>query len=168
MDGDDPRPAGAARGEASAAPRPRRWPLAAFGAAAVVSCWNPIAAPFGMFVGAVTAVLAARALRGGREGRSVSVLALALGVVAVIASVMVLALTAGGLGVDLGGEPVVKGRSPAELDRVLSDAAGRTKERRDRALQELEAQRGQPRPAPRAPPSAPGAASGTAPRQDHP
>lgn len=153
MPGDAPRPAGAPQGGAAPPPPARRWPLVALAVAAVVSCWNPIAAPFGLFVGLVTAALAFRAIRRGRAPRTAPAVALALSVIASIASVVVLALTAGGVGVEMGGEPVVKGRSAAELEQVLSEAAGRTRERRERAVQELDAQRGRtttgaPSPAP--------------------
>ncbi len=167
-DGDGARSNEAARPETPAARPRRRWSLVALAAAALVACWNPVAAPFGLVVGFVTAVLAVLALRRARDARRLATAALAMSVVAVIASVVVLALTTGGVEVDLGGEPVVKGRSPAELDQVLSEAAGRTKERRDRAVQELDAQRGRSGAAGPGTGAAPGRAPPPAPQRKAP
>jgi hypothetical protein len=141
-EGDAPRSDGASRSEV---PTPRRrWWLVALAAAALVSSWNPIAAPFGLVVGLVTAILSVRALRRTPGRRRSPAVALGLSALAVVASAVILVLTAGSVGVDLGGDPVVKGRSTAELDQVLSEAAARTKERRARAVQELDAQRARP------------------------
>jgi hypothetical protein len=109
-----------------------------FAVAALFASWNPIAAPFGLVVGVVAAVLAARNLRGSKIGQRVPAAALAMGALAAIASVIVLLLTAGAVSVDLPGEPVVKGRTPAELERLLSEAAERTRAQRERAAQELD------------------------------
>jgi hypothetical protein len=125
--------------EEPSAPRPGRAPgrlALAFGVAAALSCWNPLAAPFALVVGVGAAVMGFRALR--RGGRRVAASAAALGVVAAVASVAVLALTASAVGVEQGGETVVEGRSTEEMDRVLDDAARRTQEARDRARGELD------------------------------
>lgn len=127
----------------------------AFALAALAASWNPIAAPFGVVVGIAAALLAARALRRAGERRRVPATALAVGVIAALASVVVLLLTAGAVGVDLPGEPVVKGRTQAELDQVLSQAAERTRGQRESAVKELD------RLAPTAP-----ARPGLAPRRD--
>jgi hypothetical protein len=130
--------------EAEPSPRVRRGAGAlAFAFAALLSSWNPIAAPFGLAVGLAAAILALRALRR-TQGRRVPAAALAVGAVAVVASVVVLLRTAGALGVDLSGEPVVKGRTPAELDEVLTRAGERTRAQRARAAEELERVTGTP------------------------
>jgi hypothetical protein len=139
----------------------RRGPRAvvsfAFALAALLAAWNPIAAPFGLVVGVAASVLALRAMR--RTPRPpIAVAALALGTLAVAASIAVIVLTAGAVGVDLPGEPVVKGRTPEELDQVLSDAAARTRAERERASRELESLAGA-RPGARPSPAADGGAS---------
>jgi hypothetical protein len=108
----------------------------AFAVAAALSCWNPLAAPFALIVGAAAAVMGFRALR--RGGRRLAASAAALGLVAALASIAVLALTASTVGVEQGGEPVVAGRSAQEMERILDDAARRTREARDRARAELD------------------------------
>jgi hypothetical protein len=110
----------------------------AFAIAALAASWNPIAAPFGLLVGVVAALLGARALRRAGGRRAVPAAALAMGVVAALASVVVLLLTAGAVGVELPGEPVVKGRTQAELDDLLSKAGERTRGQRERARKELD------------------------------
>lgn len=110
----------------------------ALGVAAAAACWNPFAAPFGLLVGLAAVVLSARALRGSSERKRLAVAALALGLLATVASVAVVASTAGVVGVDLPGEPVVKGRTQEELEQVLSQSAERTRARRERAEHELE------------------------------
>jgi hypothetical protein len=114
----------------------RPWLALAFALAALAASWNPIAAPFGLVVAIGAAVLSARSLRAGAR-RRVSGTALTLSILAIVASAAILVATAGGLGTELPGERVVKGRSVAELDRALSDAAGRTREERERAAREL-------------------------------
>ncbi len=109
----------------------------AFAIAALAASWNPVAAPFGVIVGIAAALLAARALRRSGGRRRVPATALALAVVAALASVVVLLLTAGAVGVDLPGEPVVKGRTQTEVDQVLAEAAARTKAQRESAVKEL-------------------------------
>lgn len=117
-------------------------PFAAIGfaAAAALSSWNPLSAPFGLLVGAAALVLAARALRqGGR--RAVSAVALALSIGAVVASALVLALTAG-VGRELGGEPVVPVPARADVNADLDAAKERTRPARERARSELDALEG--------------------------
>ncbi|HEX9289642.1 MAG TPA: hypothetical protein VF904_08965 [Anaeromyxobacteraceae bacterium] len=109
-----------------------------FAVAALFASWNPIAAPFGLVVGIVAAALAARTLKQGAPRRRVPAAALAMGILAAVASVTVLLLTAGAVGVELPGEPVVKGRTPAQLNQVLADAAERTRAQRERATRELD------------------------------
>src|SRR6185369_11331855 len=140
--------------EAERRPRaPRGAGALAFAVAALLSSWNPVAAPFGLAVGLAAAILGIRALRRS-ERRRVPAAAIALGALAVLASAVVLLRTAGALGVDLSGEPVVKGRTPAEVDEVLTGAGERTKAQRARAAEELErtagasARDGGPPPAP--------------------
>ena len=116
-----------------------RLPLAAlgFGLAAALSSWNPISAPFGVVVGIVALLLGLRALRGG-ERRAISSAAIAVSFLAVVASVVVLALTAG-VGRELGGTPVVKAPSREDVTGELDRAAERTRAARDRARGELDA-----------------------------
>jgi hypothetical protein len=115
-----------------------------FALAALAASWNPVAAPFGLVVGLAAALLAWRALR--RVARTaVAAAALVVALAAVVASIAILALTAGAVGVDLPGEQVVKGRTSAELDQVLSQAAERTRAERERARHELDALAGERR-----------------------
>jgi predicted PurR-regulated permease PerM len=116
-----------------------RLPLAAlgFGLAAALSSWNPLAAPFGLVVGVVALGLSVRAMR--RAGRRrIAVAALAASVVAIVASAVVLALTAG-VGRELGGTPVVQTPGRADVERDLGEAGERTRAARDRARRELDA-----------------------------
>ncbi len=103
-------------------------------AAAALSAWNPLSAPFGLVVGVVAAALAARALqKGGR--RWLALAALALAIAAVVGSGVILALTAG-----VGSEPsggVVEAPRPAEATKELDVARDRTREARERARDEL-------------------------------
>jgi len=117
----------------------------AFAIAALAASWNPIAAPFGLIVAVGAAVLSARSLRAGGR-RPLPVAALGLSILAFVASAAILVATAGGVGADLSGERVVKGRSVGELDRVLSEAAGRTRDERERAARELTSQPARPEP----------------------
>ncbi len=119
-----------------------RLPFAALGfaAAAALSSWNPLSAPFGLVVGVGALLLAARALgRGWR--RAVSAGALALSIAAVIASALVLALTAG-IGRELGGEPIVPVPGRADVEAELDAAKERTRPARERARSELDALEG--------------------------
>ncbi|HET8542059.1 MAG TPA: hypothetical protein VFL83_19435 [Anaeromyxobacter sp.] len=122
----------------TAAPAERsRLPVAALGfaAAAALSSWNPLSAPFGLAVGLASLALAVRALRAGYARRP-SAAAVALAAAAIVASAVVLALTAG-VGRDLGGEPVVVVR-PGVARGDLDAAAERTRAARERARRELE------------------------------
>ncbi len=115
----------------------RKLALAALGfaLAAAFSSWNPIAAPFGLVVGVVAALLSIRAFRlGGR--RAVAAAALAVSVLAVAGSGLVLALTAG-VGRDLTGTPVVTGATGDEAKRILDQEEERTRAARARAREEL-------------------------------
>jgi len=108
----------------------------AFALAALAASWNPIAAVIGLPLGIASAALAARLLR--RAGwRAIPAAALGMGVFAVLASALVLISTAGAVSRELAGEPVVKGRTPEELERFLSQAAERTRARREQAAKEL-------------------------------
>jgi hypothetical protein len=127
-------------GEEQSQPRRRRRGGVALGFAicALAASWNPAAAPFGLVTGIAAAALGFRALRGGGARRRVPAAALSLGLLAALASVVILVLTAGAVGVDLPGEPIVKGRTAAELERVLSEAAEGTRAERRRAGDELD------------------------------
>jgi hypothetical protein len=119
-------------------PDTNRLPLAAlgFGLAALLSSWNPLAAPFGLLVGLASVVLSVRALRRPTR-RAVSASALAASVVAVVASAVVLALTAG-VGRELGGTPVVPAPPREDVAAELDQAAERTRAARERARRELD------------------------------
>ncbi len=117
--------------------RRRAVAAAGFGLAALISSWNPLAAPFGLVVGLVAAVLSIRALVRGAD-RWIAAMGLVLSLSAVGTSGVVLALTAG-LGRDPGGAPVVPGPSAAEMDAELDAAGERTRAARERARGELEA-----------------------------
>ena len=120
-------------------PRRDRLPLAAlgFGVAAALCSWNPLSAPFGVVVGVAALVLALRALRRAAGRRALPVAAAAVSALAVLASVVVLALTAG-VGRELGGAPVVAEPAPAEVSAELDRAAERTRAARERAKSELD------------------------------
>jgi hypothetical protein len=110
----------------------------AFALAAAAASWNPLAAPFGLVVGIAAAVLSWRALRRAGDRRRIPAAALAVSVIAVVASAAVVAVTAASVGADLTGQPVLKARTPDELERTLSEAAQRTRAERERARTELE------------------------------
>jgi len=110
------------------------FPAVGFALAAALSSWNPIAAPFGLAVGLASAVLSIRAVRSGTK-RALSIAALCVSVLAVAASTFVLARTAG-----VGREPtgaVVSAPEPPEAERILDEAAERTRAARERAREEL-------------------------------
>jgi hypothetical protein len=115
-----------------------RLPFAALGfaLAAALSSWNPLAAPFGLVVGLVAALLSVRALARA-ERRLVAAGALAVSLVAAVTSAVVLALTAG-VGRELGGTPVVAAPGREDVARELDEAAERTRAGRERARKELE------------------------------
>jgi hypothetical protein len=115
-----------------------RLPFAAlgFGLAALLSSWNPLAAPFGLVVGLAAAVLSARALRRPTR-RAISASALAASLVAAVASAVVVALTAG-VGRELRGTPIVPVPSREDVAAELDAAAERTRAARERARGELD------------------------------
>jgi hypothetical protein len=122
----------------AAAPR-RPFPVAALGfaAAAALSSWNPLSAPFGLVVGLGALAIAVRALRAGfRRAPATGAIVLAAG--AVVASGLVLALTAG-VGRELGGTPIVAVPPRADVNAELDAAAERTRPARERARSELDA-----------------------------
>ncbi len=133
-----------AENAAAPSPPPGRAALG-FALAALAASWNPFAAPLGLVVGVAAAILAFRALKRAGDRRRIAGAALALSLFAVLASALLLAVTAGTVGVDLPGEPVLKARTPEELDRVLSGAAERTRAERERSRAELERLTGAPR-----------------------
>jgi len=118
---------------------PGRLPVAAlgFGVAAALSSWNPLSAPFGVVVGLAALLLSVRALSGA-DRRLVAAAAAAVSFVAVVTSVVVLALTAG-VGRELGGTPVVQATGRAGVAAELDEAAERTRAARERARAELDA-----------------------------
>lgn len=106
-----------------------------FALLALASSWNAFAAPFGLLVGVAAALLG---LRGRRRGaRAGALWAVGLGSVAALASGAVLFTSAGAVTADLIGDPVVKGRSPAEVAELLEQAAKATEPARMRADAEL-------------------------------
>lgn len=107
-----------------------------FGSAAAFASWNPLAAPFGLVVGLASIVISVRAIRRGARMR-LAAAGLALSVLAVGASALVLALTAG-VGRDPVEDPVVAGPSREEAARRLDEAAERTRPARERARGELD------------------------------
>lgn len=118
------------------------WAALGFGLAAALSSWNPLAAPFGLVVGIAAAVIALRALGRGVR-RPIAAAGLALSVLAIAASAVVLAVSAG-VGREPAGEAVVPAPPPAEVTRELDAAAGRSREARERARGELRAVEGEP------------------------
>ncbi len=113
------------------------WAALAFAIAALLSAWNPLAAPFGLVVGIAAALIALRAsVRGGR--RPVWVAALGISLVAAVGSAVVLARTAG-----VGRKPhdaaIVATPPAGDVARDLDAAAERTRSARERAKSELEA-----------------------------
>jgi hypothetical protein len=127
-------------------------PVAALGfaIAAALSSWNPLSAPFGLAVGLASVALAVRALRRG-AARAPSAAAVLLAAGAVVASALVLALTAG-VGRDLGGDPVVAVPPGGGAAKEMDAAAERTRASRERARRELEALGPAPGGAPSGPP----------------
>ena len=112
------------------------WAALAFAIAALLSAWNPLAAPFGLVVG-VAAVLIA--LRAGARGapRPMWVSAFTIALLAALGSAFVLARTAG-IGRSSGALPIVPAPSPAEVEHDLGAAAEQTAPSRARARSELE------------------------------
>jgi hypothetical protein len=128
-----------------------RLPFAAlgFGLAAALSSWNPLAAPFGLVVGLAAMLLAVRALRR-PDRRLVSAVALLASFAAVVASAVVLALTAG-VGRELGGTPVVQTPGREDVAAEIEAAKEKTRASRERARRELDTLEPSP-DAPRDPP----------------
>jgi hypothetical protein len=106
-----------------------------FALAALLSSWNPVAAPFGLLVGLSASVLSLRSLFLGGH-RRMATAALALAVLAVAGSSLELALTAG-IGRDVAGEPAVLGPSREEAQKQLDQSAETTRAARERAREEL-------------------------------
>ena len=120
--------------------RKSRIGAAAFGfaVAGAAACWNPLAAPFGLFLGAGSAFLAVRAL-GRRSGNRRAVqAALALGILDCLASVLVLLLSTGLFTAGVQSEQIVTRRSASEVKALLDDAAAKTAPARERASRELD------------------------------
>jgi hypothetical protein len=107
-----------------------------FGIAAALSSWSPLSAPFGALVGVVALVLGVRAYRRAAR-RRLPAAAVIISALAVLASAVVLALTAG-VGRELGGSPVVEAPRGADVKRELDQAAERTGASRERARRELD------------------------------
>jgi hypothetical protein len=120
------------------APGRDRLPHAAlgFGLAALLSSWSPLSAPFGALVGLASLLLAVRAWRRA-ERRRVAAAAVAVSFAAVVASAVVLALTAG-VGRELRGPPVVQSPAREEVRSELDREAERTRAARERARKELD------------------------------
>lgn len=125
--------------------RPRGLLALWLAAAALVCCWNALAAPFGLGLGAAGLIAGARALRRGAPRRR-ALAALAASGLALAGSAASLAFSAGSMAV-VRDEPVVQGRTQAETDAALRELAGRTAAARSRARDELSRVEGQPAPA---------------------
>ncbi len=113
-------------------------------AGALVSCWNALAAPFGLGLGLAGLLMGLRALRRGAPRRR-AIAAVAVSGLALAGSAASLAFSAGSIAV-VRDEPVVRGRTQAENDATLRDLAGRTAAARGRARDELSRVEGQPEP----------------------
>jgi hypothetical protein len=123
------------------------WVALAFAIAALLSAWNPLAAPFGLVVGLSAALVALRAgARGARRPAWVPAFALAL--LAAVGSAFVLAHSAG-IGRSSAPGAVVPTPAPSEVERELDTSAKRTAPSRARARSELD------RVAPEGPAAAP-------------
>jgi len=115
------------------------WVWLGLSVAALLSCWNPFAAPAGLVLGLASGSLGLLALRRRRgNGRAAAAAALVLGALSAVVSGLVLALTAGAVTSELSGEPVVKGRSAAEASTLLDAARKATDPARQRARRELD------------------------------
>jgi len=113
------------------------WAALGFALAAAFSSWNPLSAPFGLLTGVAALAIGIRALRrGGSRGPSIA--AVALSAAAILASTLVLGLTAG-VGRNLAGAEIVPAPGPGEASAELDEAAERTRASRERARRELEA-----------------------------
>jgi hypothetical protein len=115
-----------------------------FAIAGLAACWNPLAAPFGLVVGAGAAVLAIRALRLRLGRRGVAWAALLLGGLSALAGAAVLLSSAGVLDPRTGGQAIVAPRSPVEVKALLDEAERKTAPSRERAVRELGNHAGEP------------------------
>jgi hypothetical protein len=106
-----------------------------FALAALVSSWSPLSAPFGVLVGIVALLLAVRAWR--RQGGRAAAVAVGISFAAVLASAVVVALTAG-VGRELVGPPVVRAPARQEVQKELDQAEERTRAARERSRKELD------------------------------
>lgn len=122
------------------AARPSRGPIVALVIAvgAVLSSWNPFAAPIGLILGIAVAWAALRMLASKRGSRQLAVWALALGGIALAISAVVLLLSAGALSATPPGQATMSDRTPDEVNRMLDDAQQRTAAARKRAGGELD------------------------------
>jgi hypothetical protein len=109
-----------------------------FAICALLSSWNPFAAPVGLLLGAAVALAAWRMVTARRGGRLVALWALALGVLAVTASSVILLLSAGAFSSTSPGRAIGPGRTPGEIGRMLDEAQQRTAAARGRATGELD------------------------------
>jgi hypothetical protein len=100
-----------------------------FALAALLSCWSPLAAPFGLVTGLGAALLAVLAHRAGRRG---ALLALGLALVATLGAGWVVARTAG-IGRDAGEAARMPSASERETARKLDAAAAESRSERQRA-----------------------------------
>lgn len=115
---------------------PLPWLALGFSVAAACSSWNPLSAPFGLVVGLASLVLGARALRVAGARRPAAA-AIVLSAAAIVASVLVLSLTAG-VGRDLAGSEIVPAPARGETSRRLDEGGARTRPARERAKGELD------------------------------
>jgi len=118
------------------------WAWLVLSVAALLSAWNPFAAPAGLLLGLASGALGLWSLRRRRGNRVAAASALALGALAAVVSGLVLAFTAGAVTSELTGEPVVKGRSAAEASALLDDARAASDPARQRARQQLDSAAG--------------------------
>ncbi len=107
--------------------------------AALLSSWNPFAAPFGLILGLASGGLGLWLLRRRRGSRPAAAGALTLGGLAALVSALVLWLSAGAVTAELTGEPVVKARTAAESGALLDAARASSDPVRQRARKELDA-----------------------------
>jgi hypothetical protein len=114
-----------------------------FALAALLACWNPLSAPFGLLTGLGALIVSLRARNAPPPGRRAAWAGVAVAVVAMIASVAVLAVGAG-VRRSPAGEPIVTPRSPEEVDRLLDEAGRESRESRARARKDLEELEGTP------------------------
>ncbi len=114
------------------------WAWLGLSIAALLSSWNPFAAPAGLVLGLASGALGLVTLRRRRGNRQAAAAALALGALATVVSGLVLALTAGAVTGELTGEPVVKGRTAPEASTLLDAARAASDPARQRARAELD------------------------------